>query len=39
MFYQHLKGPIEAMLFAAGDPLKPEKISELLDAPVEHVRE
>ena len=39
MFYQHLKGPIEAMLFASGDPLKPERISELLDAPVEHVQD
>ena len=39
MFYHHLKGPIEAMLFAAGDPLKPERISELLDVPVEHVAE
>ena len=39
MFYQHLKGPMEAMLFAAGDPLKPEKLSELLDIPLEHVLE
>ena len=39
MFYQHLKGPIEAMLFAAGDPIKAERISELLDVPMEHVTE
>lgn len=39
MFYHHLKGPIEAILFAAGDPLKPERLSELLDIPLEHVRE
>jgi len=39
MFYQHLKGPMEAMLFAAGDPLKPERLSELLDIPLEHVHE
>ena len=39
MFYEHLKGPMEAMLFAAGDPLKPERLSELLDIPIEHVRE
>ena len=39
MFYQHLKGPMEAMLFAAGDPLKPERLSELLDIPIEHVLE
>ena len=39
MFYQHLKGPMEAMLFAAGDPLKPEWLSELLDIPLDHVLE
>lgn len=39
MFYQHLKGPIEAMLFATGEPLKPERLSELLDIPLEHVLE
>lgn len=39
MFYQHLKGPMEAMLFVAGDPLKPERLSELLDIPMEHVLE
>jgi len=39
MFYQHLKGPMEAMLFAAGDPLKPERLSDLLDIPIEHVLE
>jgi segregation and condensation protein B len=38
MFYEHLKGPMEAMLFAAGDPLKPERLSELLDIPLEHVQ-
>lgn len=27
------------MLFAAGDPLKPERISELLDIPLEHVED
>lgn len=39
MFYQHLKGPMEAMLFAAGDPLTPGRLSELLDIPVDHVLE
>lgn len=39
MFYQHLKGPIEAMLFAAGDPIRAERISELVDAPLEHVKD
>ena len=39
MFYEHLKGPMEAMLFAAGDPLKPERLSELLDIPMDHVLE
>jgi segregation and condensation protein B len=38
MFYQHLKGPMEAMLFAAGDPMPPERLSELLDIPLEHVQ-
>ena len=38
MFYQHLKGPMEAMLFAAGDPMTPERLSELLDIPLEHVQ-
>ena len=38
MFYEHLKGPMEAILFAAGDPLKPERLSELLDIPLEHVQ-
>ena len=37
MFYEHLKGPMEAILFAAGDPVKPERLSELLDMPLEHV--
>jgi len=37
MFYQHLKGHIEAMLFAAGDPLSAEKIANMLDIPIEHV--
>jgi len=39
MFYQHLKAPLEAMLFAAGDPLKPERLSELLDIPTQNVLE
>ena len=39
MFYEHLKGPMEAMLFAAGDPLKAERLSELLDIPMELVLE
>lgn len=38
MFYQHLKGPMEAMLFAAGDPIPQERLSELLDIPIEHVQ-
>lgn len=28
---------MEALLFAAGDPIKPEKLSELLDMPLDHV--
>ena len=38
MFYQHLKGQMEAMLVAAGDPMTPERLSELLDIPIEHVQ-
>ena len=38
MFYQHLKGPMEAMLFAAGDPMPDERLSALLDIPIEHVQ-
>lgn len=38
MFYQHLKGPMEAMLFAAGDPMPAERLSALLDIPIEHVQ-
>ena len=38
MFYQHLKGPMEAMLFAAGDPMPAERLSTLLDIPIEHVQ-
>lgn len=39
MFYSHLKAPIEAILFAAGDPLKADKLAEILDIPAEHVVE
>lgn len=31
MFYQHLKGHVEALLFAAGDPVPAEKLATLLD--------
>lgn len=39
MFYSHLKAHIEAILFAAGDPIKAEKLAEILDIPLEHVTE
>lgn len=39
MFYSHLKAHIEAILFAAGDPIKAEKLAEILDIPLEHVKE
>ncbi len=31
MFYQHLKGHVEALLFAAGDPIPAVKLANLLD--------
>lgn len=31
MFYQHLKGHVEALLFAAGDPVSAAKLANLLD--------
>lgn len=31
MFYQHLKGHVEALLFAAGDPVPAAKLANLLD--------
>lgn len=31
MFYQHLKGHVEALLFAAGDPISVTKLAKLLE--------
>lgn len=31
MFYQHLKGHIEALLFAAGDPVTADRLAEILE--------
>lgn len=35
LFYKHLKGHIEALLFASGDPLPASKIAEILEIPDE----
>lgn len=35
MFYEHLKGHIEALLFASGDPLPAAKIADILSVPDE----
>lgn len=37
MFYQHLQGAIEALLFANGQPLPAAKIAQILDIHVDHV--
>ena len=38
MFYQHLQGAIEALLFASGQPLPAAKIAQILDIHVDHVQ-
>ena len=35
MFYEHLKGHIEALLFASGEPLPAAKIADILSVPDE----
>jgi segregation and condensation protein B len=37
VFYEHLKGSVEALLFARGDPLPANQIAQLLTIPVESV--
>ncbi|WP_093688634.1 SMC-Scp complex subunit ScpB [Sporolituus thermophilus] len=37
MFYQHLKGHVEALLFASGDPLPIARLAQILEIPEEHV--
>lgn len=37
MFYEHLKGHIEALLFASGNPITADKIAQILDVPEEHI--
>lgn len=37
MFYSHLKGHIEALLFASGDAITAAKIAQILNIPDEHV--
>lgn len=37
MFYRHLQGAIEALLFASGQPLPAEKIAAILNIHIDHV--
>lgn len=37
MFYRHLQGPIEALLFASGHPLPADKIASLLNIHIDHI--
>ncbi|SMC58221.1 SMC-Scp complex subunit ScpB [Sporomusa malonica] len=37
MFYRHLQGPIEALLFASGQPLPAERIASMLNIHIDHV--
>ena len=38
MFYEHLKGNIEAVLFAAGKPVTEVQLAEMLSVEKEHIR-
>ncbi len=38
MFYEHLKGNIEAVLFAAGQPVSEMQLAEMLSVEKEHIR-
>lgn len=38
MFYEHLKGNIEAVLFAAGQPVSEVQFAEMLSVEKEHIR-
>ena len=38
MFYRHLKGPIEALLFASGNPLPAAKLALLLEVDEENIQ-
>jgi segregation and condensation protein B len=37
VFFQHLKGPLEALLFASGDPVPASKLAQILEVPEGHV--
>lgn len=37
VFYSHLKGHIEALLFTSGNPLSAVQIAQILDMPAEHI--
>ena len=38
MFYNHLKPHLEALLFAAGDPISAAQLATILEIPEDHVR-
>lgn len=38
MFYNHLKGSIEAILFVSGDPISAGKLAHILDIEEEHIQ-
>ncbi|GBG54992.1 segregation and condensation protein B [Sporomusaceae bacterium FL31] len=37
MFYSHLKGHIEALLFACGEPLSASRLADILEIPIEQL--
>lgn len=37
MFFEHLRGPLEALLFASGDPVPPQKLAEILEVNEPHI--
>lgn len=37
MFYSHLKGHIEALLFASGEPISSSRLSEILNVEQQHI--
>ena len=37
MFFTHLKGPLEALLFASGDPVSATRLAEVLEMSEDHI--
>lgn len=37
MFFEHLQGPLEALLFASGDPVSASKLAEILEVKEDHI--